>query len=294
MTWAAWGLLAGLLLGTYDFLTKLALREQPVLAVIAASSALGALLWAPALLAPQAWGMAPLALSPRELALLWPRSAMMVGSAVLSYCAVQGLPLSISAGVRASGPLWTAMGALLMLGEFLNAWQWMGLLVSMLAYYGFARIGQREGIHFARNGWVLCMLAATLLSSACALYDRYIVAGLGMDWVALQAWSAQQRAACALLLLPWVVRGLRMRGPMRAAGWGAVVAMALCFTVAEFIYLAAVQIEGALISVISVLRRANLVAVFALGALFLRERHMGPKLVAIAGVLLGIVLTLVG
>ncbi|KAB2892836.1 MAG: hypothetical protein F9K35_17505, partial [Burkholderiaceae bacterium] len=87
MTWAAWGLLAGLLLGSYDFLTKLALREQPVLAVIAASSALGALLWAPALLAPQAWGMAPLVLTPRELALLWPKSAMMVGSAVLSYYA---------------------------------------------------------------------------------------------------------------------------------------------------------------------------------------------------------------
>ncbi|WP_156374546.1 hypothetical protein [Pseudorhodoferax sp. Leaf274] len=52
------------------------------------------------------------------------------------------------------------------------------------------------------------------------------------------------------------------------------------------------QIDGALISVISVLRRTNLVMVFALSALLFRERFIPQKMLAIGGVLLGIVLTL--
>ncbi len=44
------------------------------------------------------------------------------------------------------------------------------------------------------------------------------------------------------------------------------------------------------ISVISVLRRTNLVMVFALSALFLRENFIGQKVLAIFGVLVGIAL----
>ena len=47
MDWMVWGLLAGLVLGTYDFLTKLALAEKSVLEVVFWCSALGALLWLP-------------------------------------------------------------------------------------------------------------------------------------------------------------------------------------------------------------------------------------------------------
>ena len=47
MTWIALGLLAGLVLGTYDFLTKLALKEKTVLEVVLWSSLLGSLIWLP-------------------------------------------------------------------------------------------------------------------------------------------------------------------------------------------------------------------------------------------------------
>ncbi|MDO4705275.1 MAG: hypothetical protein Q4A98_03575 [Comamonadaceae bacterium] len=60
---------------------------------------------------------------------------------------------------------------------------------------------------------------------------------------------------------------------------------------AEYIYLAAVRQDGAMISVISVLRRTNLVMVFLLSAIFFRELHIPQKVVAILGVLLGIALT---
>ena len=299
MTWVALGLFAGLVLGTYDFLTKLALCEKSVLDVVVLSSALGAFLWLTFLLAPataapalQPWGLYPAPLGWREQALVLPKSLMMVATWVLSYYAVKALPLSISAGVRASGPLWTAAGAIVLLGEQLTWWQWLGLAVSMLSYCLFSRIGSREGIRFHRDGWVLCMLAATLLSSANALYDKHILAGLRLDLAAVQAWSALQRGVIALALLPWVWRSVSLRG-LFTRHW-AVPAIALAYLAAEYLYLAAVQTEGAMISVIAVLRRSNLVMVFALGALFLRERFIAQKSLAIAGVLAGIVLTLAG
>ena len=297
MTWIALGLLAGLVLGTYDFLTKLALKEKTVLAAVFWCSVLGALIWLPFFYAPMSWsatlrevGLAPERLSSEQQMALLPKSVMMVATWILSYYSVKSLPLSISAGVRASGPLWTALGAVLLLSESLSWWQWLGLAVSMGSYYLFSLIGRKEGISFRRNLWVLCMLAATLLSSANALYDKYILATLHMDLAAVQAYSAVQRGGIALLLLPWVFRDLEVASLLRY-NWP-VPAIAFAYVLAEYIYLAAVQMDGALISVISVLRRTNLVMVFALSALFFAERFIRQKIVAIGGVLLGIVLTI--
>lgn len=299
MTWIYLGLLAGLVLGTYDFLTKLALKEKTVLEVVFWCSVLGAVLWLPFLCAPAEWsaalrvaGLAPQRLDTGQQMALLPKSVMMVATWILSYYSVKFLPLSISAGVRASGPLWTALGAVLFLSESLNWWQWLGLAVSMGSYYLFSLIGKQEGIHFSRNGWVLSMLMATLLSSANALYDKHILATLHMDLAAVQAYSAVQRGGIALLLLPWVFRELEIMSLLRR-NW-AVPAIAFAYVLAEYIYLAAVQQEGALISVISVLRRTNLVMVFALSTLFFRENNIQRKTLAIAGVLLGIVLTIMG
>lgn len=297
MTWITLGLLAGLVLGAYDFLTKLALKEKNVLEVVFWCSVMGALVWLPFFFVPVGFehAMACLHLSPATLGLseqsmLLPKSAMMVATWVLSYYSVKALPLSISAGVRASGPLWTALGAVILLSERLAWWQWLGLAVSMGSYYLFSLIGRKEGIRFNRNEWVLCMLGATLLSSANALYDKHILGTLHMDLAAVQAYSAIQRGAIAILLIPWVYRKLELSS-LFGRNW-AVPAIAFAYVLAEYIYLASVQSEGALISVISVLRRTNLIMVFALSAIFFKENFIKQKVVAISGVLLGIALTI--
>lgn len=294
MAWVTLGLLAGLLLGTYDFLSKLALREKSVLEVVFWCSVLGALIWLPFFHAPTAWShiqLVPQRLNLAQQMALLPKSTMMVATWILSYYAVKSLPLSISAGVRASGPLWAALGAVLLFSERLGWWQWLGLTISMGAYLFFSLVGQKEGIRFGRNLWVLCMLAATLLSSANALYDKHLLATLRLDLLAVQAYSAVQRGVLALALLPWLFHRLEVSSLMRR-NW-AIPAIAMAYVLAEALYLAAVQMDGAMISVISVLRRTNLVMVFVLSALFFKERFMRQKSLAIGGVLLGIVLTLV-
>ena len=296
MTWIVLGLMAGLVLGAYDFLTKLALKENTVLELVFWCAVLGGLMWAPFFFLPSGHtdmfhrgGLYPSPLSHAQQALILPKSVMMVASWILSYYSIKTLPLSISAGVRASGPLWTVLGAVILLSEQLSAMQWLGLAVSMGFYYLFSLIGKREGIRFTRNGWVLCMLAATLLSSANALYDKYILSTLHMDLAAVQAYSAIQRGAVALVLVPWIYHRRFDIVSVIRKNW-AVPTMAFAYVFAEFVYLTAVQREGALISVISVLRRTNLVMVFALAVLFLRENFIGQKILAILGVLVGIAL----
>lgn len=296
MGWVSLGLLAGIILGTYDFLTKIALKEKGVLEVVFWCSLLGGLMWLPFFILPTSYKDALQAfhLSPQELTVaqqmaVLPKSILMVATWVLSYYSVKFLPLSISAGVRASGPLWTALGAMLFLSEVLSWTQWLGLAVAMASYYLFSLIGKKEGISFGRNVWVLCMLAATLMSSANALYDKYILSTLHLDLAAVQAYSALQRGALALLLLPWIFREVEALSLLRR-NW-AIPAIAFAYVLAEYIYLAAVRQDGAMISVISVLRRTNLVMVFLLSAIFFRELYIPQKVVAILGVLLGIALT---
>ncbi|MDO5693457.1 MAG: EamA family transporter, partial [Pseudomonadota bacterium] len=142
MTWIALGLMAGLVLGTYDFLTKLALKEKTVLEVVFWCSVLGGLIWLPFFYAPADWassldflGLVPKTLTTAQQLAILPKSIMMVVTWILSYYSVKFLPLSISAGVRASGPLWTALGATIFMSEVLSWSQWLGLAVAMGSYY---------------------------------------------------------------------------------------------------------------------------------------------------------------
>lgn len=297
MTWIILGLCAGLILGIYDFFTKISLREKNVLEVVFLSSVIGCFLWLPFFFLPPAAAhvLAPAGLSPKDLSLsqqilILPKSAMMVATWILSYYSVKKLPLSISAGVRASGPIWTALGALLLLSEYLRPMQWLGIFIATCSYFYFSMIGKKEGISFNTNIWVYCMLAATVLSSANALYDKYVIVSIGIDLASVQAYSALQRAALACLVLPWIWRSVEVRS-IAGRNWP-ILAISVLYVLAEFVYLWSVSGEGAMISVISILRRTNLIMVFGLSAIFLQENFISRKSIAIAGVLAGIALVI--
>jgi drug/metabolite transporter (DMT)-like permease len=295
--WVIFGLSAGLLLGTYDFFSKFALREKRVLEVVFLSSIIGSMIWLPFFFMPENYsaqltslGLNPKSLSASEQLLILPKSLLMVLTWILSYYAIKELPLSISAGVRASGPIWTAFGAMIFLSEVLSLVQWLGIFVAACAYYFFSLIGKKEGLAFGANIWVLCMLAATVMSSVNALYDKFVIVSLDLDMAAVQAYSAIQRAMLVLLLLPWIAKNLEIRS-IFGRNW-AIIAISITYVIAEFVYLWSVNGEGAMISVISILRRTNLIMVFGLSAIFLKENFILQKSFAISGVLVGITLVL--
>ena len=65
--------------------------------------------------------------------------------------------------------------------------------------------------------------------------------------------------------------------------------ISLFLTVADFAYFKALSEEGSMISIVSMVRRGNVIISFLCGALFLHEKNIKSKLVALVMVLIGLV-----
>lgn len=293
MTWMLVGLLSGVMLGVYDVLTKVALHKIKVLSLVFLSTLFGSSLWIPFFIISypeasadtHAWTVT---YSMTDQLYVFPKSAMMIASWILAYYAVKNLPLSISAGVRATGPLWTAGAAILLLGERLTFLHWVGFIVASYSYYRFSMVGKKEGLRMGSDTWVLYMLFATWLSSGAQIYDKYLLATVDFDVITLQAFSAVQRAVLVFLLLPFCLRDLRLQRSV-ILHWS-VIAVGVAMVLAEFIYLAALNMEGAMVSIMSILRRTNLVVVFIAGAILFKDQNPYQKLLAVSGIVLGIII----
>ncbi|MCS2608487.1 DMT family transporter [Halomonas dongshanensis] len=294
MSWIALGLLAGIVLGIYDVLTKMATSKVDVISLVFLSTLFGSALWLPFFISPNIlYASTGILLETggfylKEQFLILPKSIMMLSSWIFAYFSVKNLPLSISAGVRATGPLWTAFAAILFLGENLTLIHWLGFSVASFAYYKFATIGKNEGFKLSRDKWALFMLLATLLSSTAQIYDKFLLSNVGLDLIGVQAISAIQRAFLVIFLIPFCMSSIKNNGIKNFNI--AVILVGITMVVAEFVYLSSVNIEGAMIAVISILRRTNLVVVYFVGALIFKEKNRGRKFLCITGVVFGIII----
>lgn len=151
---------------------------------------------------------------------------------------------------------------------------------------------KREGIVFRSDRWVGFLFLGTLIGAASGLYDKYLLQELALPPFTLQFWFTFYGAGLQLGLWWWLVRGMPAKGPLEFRGW--IVLVGSLLVVADQFYFEAVASEGALISVVSVVRRSNVLVSFAFGAVLFRERLLGQKALALAGVLVGLVLLLRG
>ncbi len=85
----------------------------------------------------------------------------------------QTAPISISSPIRATSPIWTVLFATLVLSEQPSLQQWCGMVVVLVAFLAFSRVGKQEGIVFYRDKWVGLMMLATLFAAVSSLYDNF-------------------------------------------------------------------------------------------------------------------------
>lgn len=296
--WVYFAVLSSLLLGGYDILKKSSLRLNAVLPVLFVATLSGALLFVPFLLvsygSPE-WArihalyIAPLSL--REHIWVFLKSVLVGASWILNYYAMKHLPLTVVSPIRSTGPLWTIVGALLIFGERLSLLQWTGLAVSLLFFWYFSFSGRREGFSFTQNRWMLCIFAGTLLGSMSGLYDKFLVAR--MDRIAMQAWFS-------LYLLPVIFPFVLLRWyPRRKSDpflWRWTIPMiGVVLTVTDFVYFYALSFPDSLVSIVSAVRRTSVVVPFVAGVfLFHEKRNLLPKVIALAGMVLGVLLIALG
>jgi drug/metabolite transporter (DMT)-like permease len=296
MPWIAASLVSAFFLGCYDLCTKHAVRDNAVLPVLFFANVCSAAVWLALMtvhaVAPATWPasltVAPLTWTQHGLLLV---KSIVVGlSWVCSYFAVKHLPVSIAAPIRATTPVWTLIGALLVLGERPTWLEMLGIVTTLASFVGLSFAGAKEGIHFHRDKWIGWLFAGTVLGALSGLYDKFLLGRAGFAASTVQAWFS---IYLALLFLPLAI-GWKLRWWQRHTfewRWS-VVGVSAALLVADFVYFSALRDPAALIAVVASLRRGSALVAFAGGVFIFKESNARQKLPAVIGVLAGIALTL--
>jgi len=297
-SWVFFAILSAVFLGVYDVAKKASVQGNAVLVVLFACSATGLALLLPlgalSLAAPtwaQSHGVFIHALSWRDHALVLAKAALVTLSWVLTFFALKHLPISLAAPVRASAPLFTLLGAVILFGERPSARQFLGIAVILLAYWVFSLIGRVEGIHFSRNAWVGSLFLGTLVGAASGLYDKQLLQNAHLPALAMQFWFTAYATVIQGLIVFFLWRPRRAEHTPFRWRW-TIAAVGALLLLSDALYFHALTMPGALVSVISTLRRTNVVLSFAIGSLLFGERYRLRKSLALTGVLVGIFLIL--
>ncbi len=298
MSWLTLSILSALFLGLYDVAKKASVDDNAVVVVLFACSAAGLVMVAPAVLlshvspslaARSGIQVVPLSWFAHGLVIV--KAVIVTVSWVLTFFALKALPISLAAPIRASAPLFTLFGAIAFFAERPTLQQWLGIAVTLAAYFGFSVIGRAEGIHFGRNRWVWLLFAGTLVGALSGLYDKHLLQSAGLPAMTMQFWFTFYNVVLQgliVLILWWPARA--RNAPFRWR-WS-IIAVAALLLLADALYFRALSVPGALVSVVATLRRTNVVISFAVGGLAFRERYRSRKAVALLGVLAGLFLLL--
>ena len=290
--WLILAFVSAALLGIYDIFKKSALKNNAVIPVLFLNTMFCSLLFLPLIIASR---VAPEALQqtifyvpqvPFEQHLYVILKAIIVlTSWILAYFAIKHLPITIASPIKASQPVLTLLGAMLIFGEQLNFYQWIGVTLAISSFLMLSWSGKSEGINFKHNKWILFIVLATIAGAASGLYDKYLMTH-GFDRMTVQVWyTYYQMALMAIVLLFMWYPNRKKTTPFR---WTpAILLVSLFLVAADFIYFYALSDPNSMISVVSMSRRSGVIVAFIGGALFFKEKNIRKKIIDLALVLLG-------
>lgn len=297
--WVVAAFISAFLLGLYDVAKKRSLSANAVIPVLLLNTLFASLLFLPVIL-------------DAELSLGWFEGSVLestqgdVGAHLLvalkalitlsswlcGYYAIKHLPLTIVGPVNATRPVVVLMGAMLFFSERLNLWQWGGVLLTIVSLYLLSRSSKRESIDFRRSRYVWALFAAMLLGAVSGLYDKYIITAHSLSPLFVQSWfGIYQFAMMSLVaLLLWMPRRATERFEWR---W-TIPLITLFVSAADFFYYHALDVDGAMIAVVSMIRRSSVIVTFVCGVMLFGERNIRAKLIDLILILIGMVMLAVG
>jgi bacterial/archaeal transporter family protein len=298
MSWLLLAACSALFLGLYDVGKKAALDSNAVLPVLFLCSLSGLVFFLPVVwlgwthplwMARHDVYIAPMGALGHLFVLA--KAGIVTVSWVLTFFAIKHLPISLAAPIRASAPLFTVFGAIALFAEIPSRAQVAGIATILFSYLLFSLIGRNEGIRFEKNRWVWMLFAGTLVGSISGLYDKHLMQTVHLAPMSVQFWFTLYNAAIQgmIVLLVWYPKRARTT-PLQFRT--SIVLVGLFLLLADNVYFRALAIEGALVSVVSTIRRSNVVISFAVGSLLFHEQQRWKKAVALLGVLIGVMLLL--
>ena len=304
MEWLLLAFLSAVLLGFYDVFKKKALSGNSVIPVLFLNTLFCSCIFLPFIILSATTGVLDntifhVSSGGREVHLyILLKSCIVLSSWICGYFAMKHLPLTIVGPINATRPVMVLLGAMLVFGEELNLYQWIGVLLAITSFYLLSRSGKKEGIDFKHNRWLFLLVLAALLGAVSGLYDKYLMApvtagGVGLDKMMVQGWYNVYQCFMmgVVLLLIWYPT--RHRTTPFHWSWS-IVGISVFLCMADFVYFYALSKPEALISIVSMVRRGSVLVSFLFGAFVFHEKNLKGKAVDLTLVLLSMVFLFLG
>lgn len=295
--WVYLAFLSAAMLGLYDVAKKRSLKANAVLPVLWLNTLFSTIIFAPALidsLVGEGWLNGSLFETVKgswhDHAMVMIKAAMVLSSWIFGYFGIKHLPLTLVGPINATRPVLTLVGAMLIFGERLNGYQWVGVVLAIVSLYLLSRSSKREGISFTNNRWILCVAAAALIGACCGLYDRHIMFSLNPVFV--QSWYSFYQLVLMSIIVAVLWLPKRAEQPFHWS-W-AIPMISILLTTADMAYLYALRDGAAMIAVVSMIRRSSVLVSFGCGAVLFGERNLRAKALDLALILVGMVFLYIG
>lgn len=295
--WLALAFLSAFLLGCYEVNKKMSLNGNAVIPVLFLNTLISSLIFLPFILLSYTTNWldgtmfyVPKASFETHMAVLF-KAVIVLTSWISGYFALKHLPLTITGPIKATQPVLTLVGALLIFGERLNLYQWIGVLFAIASFYLLSSSGKKEGINFAHNKWIFLTVISILTGAASGLYDKHLMRGL--DVMTVQVWFNIYQCAIMAAILLFLWYPTRKRTTPFEWRWNIIfISVFLC--VADWVYFYALTFPDSMISIVSMVRRSNVLVTFVAGALFFHEKNLKNKAIDLILVLIGMIFLFLG
>ncbi|MBO5619221.1 MAG: EamA family transporter [Paludibacteraceae bacterium] len=302
--WVLLAFVSAFCLGFYDISKKIALRDNSVVDVLTASVLISSgILIVPLLLswiAPEWMQATPFyvpAMSWRGHLLTVVKSVIVLSSWVCAYFSLKHLPISVVSPWQATRPMWTLLGAMVLFGERLNLWQWVGVTLAIGSIFVFSL--KTSGFHTqsrADRRYYVFLALAILIGSCSGLYDKYMMRQF--DHNAVQVYYTLYQAVMMTALCAIHHRLHSTRPVFRSSGNSlsllAIPLISVFLVISDNVYMLALQDPESLIAVVSTIRRGGAIIGFGYGLLFLKEKDPWKKVLCMLGIMAGLICLAMG
>ena len=296
--WLFLAFVSAILLGSYEVFKKVSLEKNAVIPVIFISILFSCLTLVPFLILSEFFPetlKGSVFFVPRvdfhAHMLFVLKATIVLTSWLFAYFALKHLPLSLASPIKATQPVWTVVGAMLIFGEKLNGFQAAGVGITLLSFYLFSVAGKKEGISFKTNKWFWFIVMATLTGALSGLYDKYLMKRY--DVMSVQVYYTFYQAAIMGIITLFLWAPTRKKTTPFTFKW-AIFWISFFLVTADFVYFYALTLPESMISVVSTIRRSGVVVPFLYGAFVMKDKNIKLKLIDMIGVLIGMFLLYLG
>ncbi|MDD4514547.1 DMT family transporter [Massilibacteroides sp.] len=295
--WLGLAFISAFLLGCYEVNKKLSLDNNAVIPVLFINTLVSSLLFVPFIFlsycTPVLDGTlfyVPHVPFETHMAVLL-KAVIVLSSWIFGYFAVKHLPITITGPIKATQPVVTLLGAMLIFGERLNIYQWVGVLLSIASFYLLSTSGRKEGIRFGNNKWIFFTILSILLGAISGLYDKHLMKSL--DVMTVQVWFNVYQCIIMTFILLFLWYPRRKKTTPFVWHWN-IIFISVFLVLADWIYFYALSDPDSMISIVAMIRRSNVLVTFLAGALFFKEKNLKSKALDLFLVLLGMIFLYIG